>query len=118
LPIHSILGKNRLNQIPKGFGDNGRMFSGIGVALVGDLAAINAVLQHEMEGTARKLLPAATGTVSIDPPLALDSRFFQFGLEDAHRSQFYIAPEDMQDSASFVGVDLELSALHVVAKRR
>ena len=72
-PIDPVLGEDRLNLIPQGFVDNRLMLSGIGVAFVGDLAAIDAVLQHQIEGAAGELLAAIGSAVSQYPPLAPDS---------------------------------------------
>jgi hypothetical protein len=53
-----------------------RVLSGIGIAYVGDLAAIDAVLQHEIKGAAGELLAATSCSVRQCPPLAPDSGFF------------------------------------------
>ena len=45
-----------------------------------DLAAIDAVLQHEIKGTAGELLASTTGAAYVGPPLAPDPCFFQFAL--------------------------------------
>ena len=114
LPIDPILGKDGLNSVPKGLVHNRRMLSGIGIALVGDLTAIDAILQHEIEGAAGELLAAVRRAVCQNPPLAPDLRFFQFSLEEAHRSHFYIAPEDVEDSTGLVLIDnhaLDIAAM-------
>jgi hypothetical protein len=48
LPIDPIIGKDSLNLVPKGLLDNRWVLSGISAAFVSDLAAIDAVLQHEI----------------------------------------------------------------------
>src|SRR5690348_8476259 len=63
LPIDAILGKDGLNLIPKGLVDNGGVLSGIGIAFVGDLTAIDAVLQHEIESAAGELLAATSCSI-------------------------------------------------------
>ena len=83
-----------------------------------DLAAIDAVLQHQIEGPAGKLLTTKGSAVCQYPPLAPNSRGIKFCLQRAHGSELYIAPEDMDDGASLLLVDDQLSVLHVVAKRR
>ena len=83
-----------------------------------DLAAIDAVLQHQIEGPAGKLLTTKGSAVCQYPPLAPNSRGIKFCLQHAHGSELYISPEDMDDGASFLLVDDQLSVLHVVAKRR
>ena len=83
-----------------------------------DLTAIDAVLQHQIEGPAGKLLTTKGVAVCQYPPLAPNSRDIKFCLQHAHRSELYISPEDMDDGASFLLVDDQFSVLHVVAKRR
>ena len=62
-PIDSVLGKNRLDLIPQWLVDDCRMLSGIGIAFMRDLAAIDAVLKHQIEGAAGELLTANLGAV-------------------------------------------------------
>jgi hypothetical protein len=46
---------------PLGLIDNQRVFAGMGLSLVDDLAAIEAVLQYQVERTAREWLAAENG---------------------------------------------------------
>src|SRR5262245_57535063 len=47
--IDAVLGQNGLDHVPKALVDDCLMLSGIGVALVRDLAAIDSVLKHEIK---------------------------------------------------------------------
>src|SRR5262245_28198664 len=47
-PIDPVLSKDGLNVVPKGLADNRWMLCGIGVAIVRDFAAIDAILQHQI----------------------------------------------------------------------
>src|SRR5680860_1135041 len=62
-PIAPVLGEDSLDLVPKGLVHDGLMLPGIGVALMCDLAAIDAILQHEIEGAAGELVTAIDGPV-------------------------------------------------------
>jgi len=62
-PIDTVLGENSLDLVPKGLVHDGLMLSGIRASFVGDLATIDAVLQHEIEGAAGQFLAAIPGAV-------------------------------------------------------
>ena len=76
-----------------------------------DVAAINAVLQHQIKSSAGKLLTPDLGAVSKNPPLALDSRGLKLFLKGAYRLEFHIPPEDMNDSTGFLFIDDQLVVL-------
>ena len=59
--------------IPKGLVDHCLMLSWICVTLVRDLAAIDAVLKHEIEGAAGELVTAINRAVREDAAFAADS---------------------------------------------
>ena len=81
-----------------------------------DLAAIDAVLQHQIEGPAGELPTTKGSAVRQYPPLAPNSRGIKFFPQHAHGSELYISPEDMNDGAGFLLVNDQLSLLHVVTK--
>src|SRR3984893_12785903 len=54
----SMAGELLLNAIPQWLIDDRRVFAGMELALVNDLAEIGAVLQHQVERAARERLPA------------------------------------------------------------
>src|SRR5215471_2892953 len=56
--VGSISGELRLNRMPQSRIDNRGVFAGMGLSLVHDLAAIEKVLQHQVECTAREWLAA------------------------------------------------------------
>ena len=78
-PIDPVLGKYRLNLIPQCFIDNRLMLSGIGIALVSDLATIDAVLEHQIKGAAGEPLTPNLAAISENPPLAPDTLAIEFG---------------------------------------
>jgi hypothetical protein len=57
------------------------MFAGMGLSLVNDLAAIEMVLQHQIERTAREWLAPDTATRSGGPRLAFDPPSFELVLQ-------------------------------------
>ena len=69
------LGKDGLNLIPERLVYDRRVLSRISISFVGDLAAIDAVLQHEIEGAAGELLAAIRSAVGQDALLAPDPLF-------------------------------------------
>src|SRR5580700_1005371 len=54
----SIAGELLLNGIPQWLIDDRRVLAGMELALVNDLASVNAVLQHQVERAARERLAA------------------------------------------------------------
>ena len=94
------------------------MLSGIGRALVGDLAAIDPILKHLVQGATAEDLTAVYGAIGANALLAPDSRRRNLLLERANRFELQVALEDMSDSLSLVFVDDQLAVLHVVAEGR
>ena len=62
--IDPVLRKYRLHLVPQHLVDNRGMLSRIGVAFMRDLAAIDAVLQHQIEGAAGEFLATIGSAVS------------------------------------------------------
>jgi hypothetical protein len=116
--IHSVLRKHCLNLVPQRLVGNGRMLSRIGVAFVRDLAAIDAVLKHEIEGAVGEFLAAISRAVRQGPPLAPNSFGIKFCLQGAHRFELNISLEDMADCESLLFIDDQLPVLNVVTERR
>src|SRR5204863_8447966 len=83
-----------LNRIPQRRIDDRRVFAGMGLALVNDLAAIEAVLQHQVERTARERLVADEAPRSARPRLAFDPSGFKLVLQQPNRTEFGVAAED------------------------
>src|SRR5271156_1574182 len=66
----------------------------MGLALVNDLAAIEAILQHQVERTAREWLVADEAPRSARPRLAFDPSGFNLVLQQPNRAEFGEAPEE------------------------
>ena len=65
--LGGIAGELHLNRIPQRLIDDRRVFAGMGLALVNDLAAIDAVLQNQVERAARERLAADDPTCGAVP---------------------------------------------------
>src|SRR6202045_5433001 len=72
-----IAGELLLNGIPQWLIDDRRVLATVELALVDDLAAIGAVLQHLVERAARKRLPAHEPPGSARPRLTFDPARFE-----------------------------------------
>src|SRR6266481_2708724 len=75
--------------------------------LVNDLAAIEAVLQHQVERTAGEWFPTRDAARSARPQLALDAPGFQLALQQPDRAEFGIAAKDGADDFRLVVDDDE-----------
>ena len=71
----------RLDRIPQRLIDDRRVFAGMGLPLVHDLAAIEAVLQDVIQRSAREWLAANAATRSARPRLAFDLPSFELVLQ-------------------------------------
>src|SRR5436305_520197 len=71
----------RLDRIPRRLIDDRRVFAGMGFSLVSDLAAIEAVLQHQVERAAGEWLTPNAATRSGRPRLTLDPPSFELDLQ-------------------------------------
>src|SRR5581483_2921685 len=76
LSIDAILSKDGLNLVPERLVCDCRVFSRIAAAFMGDLAAIDAILQHQIKGAAGEFLAAASCPIRQYPQLAPDPCFF------------------------------------------
>src|SRR5262249_38734490 len=75
--LGGVGGELRLDRVPQRLIDDRRVFAGMGLSLVNDLAAIESVLQHQVERTAREWLASNAATRSGSPRLALDPPSFE-----------------------------------------
>ena len=74
-------GELRLDRIPQRLIDDRRVFARMGLSLMNDLTAINAVLQYQVERAAREWLTANAATRSGRPRLALDPPSLELALD-------------------------------------
>ncbi len=84
---------------------------------MGDLAPVNAVLQHQVERATGYLLAAIRGAVGPNPSFTPDPRTRKFIVQIANRFEHEIATVDIDDRAGLVFIDDELAVFHVVSER-
>src|SRR6266404_9636739 len=90
----------------------------MGLLLVDDLAAIDAVLQHQVEPAAREWLAASQATRCARPQLALDAVGVQLVLQQPDRAEFGIAAKDEAHGLRLAFDDDELAVLRPIPERR
>ena len=71
--LGGVAGEPGLDSIPERVIDDRLVFAKIGLFVVNDLAAINAVLQHQVERTTGEWLPARDAARGAGPQPALDA---------------------------------------------
>src|SRR5258708_5004470 len=84
---------------------------------MGDLAAVNAVLQHQIESATVYRLTTIRNAVGPNPSFTPDPRTGKFIVQIANRFEHEIATVDIDDSTGLVFVDDELAVFHVVSER-
>src|SRR5258708_38772051 len=84
---------------------------------MGDLAAVNAVLQHQIESATGYLLATIRGAVGPNPSFAPDSRTCKFILQIANRFEHAIAAVGITDSSGLGFFGGEVSLFHVGSVR-
>jgi len=76
-----VRAEDDLGLVPEALVDNGVVLSGIALVLVNGLAAIDPVLQHEIESAARQRFTAIGMPIRCLPGLADNALRIQVGLE-------------------------------------
>ena len=83
----------------------------MGLSLVNDLAAIDAVLQYQVERAAREWLAADCATRRTRPRLALDASGVELLFQQPDRAEFGIAAKDGANEFGLAVDDNELAVL-------
>src|SRR6202023_4273394 len=83
VPLGDVAGKLSLDRVPQWLIDDRRVFARMELALVDDLAAIGAVLQHQVERAPRERLPAHEAPGNARPRLTFDPARFELRLPSA-----------------------------------
>jgi hypothetical protein len=86
-----------LNLVPERFIDDWRVFAGIAVLFVNDFAAVDAVLQHEIESAAGQQPTTSLAVVLVDPHFAYDPAAVELLLEGEDGAECGVAPVDVAD---------------------
>src|SRR6266404_8686286 len=118
VPLGGIAGQQCLNRIPQRLIDDRRVLTRMGLLLVDDLAAIDAVLQHQVEPAAREWLAASQATRCARPQLALDAVGVQLVLQQPDRAEFGIAAKDEAHGLRLAFDDDELAVLRPITDWR
>src|SRR5262249_9154512 len=114
----SVAGELGLDRIPKRLIDDRLMFAGIGLCVVNDLTAINAVLQYQVERTTGEWLATRDAARGAGPQPALDVPGLQFVLQQPDRAEFGIAAKDQAHGFRLAVDDDELAVLRPIPERR
>src|SRR4029077_219698 len=105
-----------LNLVPQRLVDNRRVFAGIGIAFVEYLAAVNPVLEDQIERPTGERLAPIFGAVGPHAALALDPGVGKLVPQRVNRLEREIAPVDLDNDASLGVVDNELAVFHVITQ--
>ena len=81
-----------------------------------DLAAINTVLQHQIEGAAGERLATGLAAVLVDANLALYAEAIELFLEGEDRTKRGVAPMDVVDGLCLYMVDDQLPVINIVSQ--
>jgi len=108
-PLNPVCGQHGLDIVPQRLVDNRRVFSGIGIAFVGYLAAVKTVLKDQIKCPAGELLTPIFGAVGPQAALALDLGVSKLFPKRVNRFQREIAPIDLDNDAGLGVVDDELA---------
>ena len=118
LALGGVAGKLRLHGIPERLIDNRLVFAKMALLVVDDLAAIDAVLQHQIERTAGEWLATRDAARAARPQFALDVAGFQLVLQQSDRAEFGVAAKNQAHDFRLAVDDNELSVLRLIPERR
>src|SRR3954453_12647631 len=117
VPLGGIAGKLCLSRIPQRLIDDRRVLTRMGLLLVNDLAAIDPVLQHQIERAAGEWLAAAQATRCARPQPALDAAGVELLLQQPDRAELGIAAKDEAHGLRLTFDDDQLAVLCPVPER-
>src|SRR5580704_676915 len=118
VPLGEVAGKLSLDRVPQRLIDDRRVFARVELALVNDLASVNAVLQHQVERAARERPAADEAPGNARPQLTFDPARFQLVLQQSDRAEFGIAAENQPNGIGLAVDHDELVILHSIPERR
>src|SRR4030088_2081176 len=98
--LDCVLGKAGLHGIPRRGVDDRFVLARVALVFVDDLAAIDPVLQHQIEGATGERLATPAAARGARPPLAADAASFELFLPQTHPAEGSIALEDVADGLS------------------
>src|ERR1700757_4322195 len=89
-----VAGELGLDSIPQRLIDDRLVFARIGLCIVNDLAAIDAILQYQVERTTGERFPTRDAARGARSQLAPDAPGLQFVLQQPDRAEFGIAAKN------------------------
>src|SRR6266478_6151020 len=116
--LGGVAGELSLDSIPERLIDDRLVFAKMGLFPVNDLAAIDAVLQHQVERAAGEWFPTRDAARGARSQLAPDAPGLQFFLQQPDRAEFGVAPKDEAHDFRLAVDDDELAVLRPVTERR
>src|SRR5712671_6517333 len=116
--VDRVLGKAGLHGVPQCGVDDRFVLAGVTLVLMHDLAAIDPVLQHQIEGATGERLATPAAARGARPPLAADAASFELLLQQTHRAEGSIALEDVADGLSLALDWGKLAVAGLVPERR
>src|SRR6266403_3703742 len=116
--LGGVAGEVGLDSIPERLIDDRLVFAKMGLFPVNDLAAINAVLQHQVERATGEWLPTRDAARGACPQFAPDAAGFQLVLQQPDRAAFGVAPKDEAHDFRLAVDDDELAVLRPITERR
>src|ERR1700731_976182 len=105
-----------LDDLPKLRIEDGLLLARVGFALVNNVAPIEPVLQHQVEGAAGEMLAAGQPSAGSCTALAHNTQPVEIGLEQQDQAQFGIASKDQPDSQRLSLIHGQLALLDVVTE--
>jgi len=106
-----------LHDLPKLRIEDGLVLAGVGSTLVNDFAAINPVLDHQIECAAGEMLTTSQPSAGSLTALAHDTQPVELGPEQRDRAQFRVALEDQPDGLCLRPIHDQFALLDVIAER-
>src|SRR6266446_10735662 len=116
--LGGVAGELGLDSIPERLIDDRLVFAKIGLFVVSNLAAINAVLQHQVERTTGEWLATRDAARGARPQPALDTPGFKLVLQQSDRAEFGIAAKNEAHGFRLAVDDDELAVLCPIPERR
>src|ERR1700732_3740070 len=114
--LGGVAGELGLDGIPERLIDDRLVFAKMGLFVVNDLAAINAVLEHQVERATGEWLPARDAARGACPQFAPDAAGFQLVLQQPDRAEFGIAAKNEAHGFRLAVDDGELAVLRPIAQ--
>lgn len=115
--IADVGGKQRLDVIEQRPGNDSVMLTRVILAMVDDVAAVDAVLQEIVEPASAERIAAADATISHGLGLGHDATAAKILKQGSHRAELEVALEYVPDGLRFGLIDDQLAVPRLIPKR-